>query len=99
MFSISAQELAQKMAAKEDIAIIDVRETFEHEAFNIGGTLVPLNTIFENIQLIVKDKPVVIYCQKGIRSQIAIQRLQQKFGYTNLINLSGGMEAWKKLMM
>jgi rhodanese-related sulfurtransferase len=31
-----------------------------------------------------------------VRSQIAIQRLEDKFGFTNLINLSGGMYAWKK---
>jgi adenylyltransferase/sulfurtransferase len=33
----------------------------------------------------------------GIRSQIAIQRLEERFGYTNLINLQGGLESWKKL--
>jgi adenylyltransferase/sulfurtransferase len=99
MESITPKELRDKIANKEDIVIIDVREPFEHEAFNIGGTLIPLNTVFENIALITKDKPVIFYCQKGIRSQIAIQRLQQKFNYTNLINLSGGMEAWKRCKM
>ncbi|MEO8769550.1 MAG: rhodanese-like domain-containing protein [Ferruginibacter sp.] len=99
MVSITANELRNKIANKEDIVIIDVREPYEHEAFNIGGTLIPLNSIFENIALITKEKPVVIYCQKGIRSQLAIQRLQQKFNYTNLINLSGGMDGWMKSMM
>lgn len=99
MVSITANELRNKIANKDDIVIIDVREPHEHEAFNIGGTLIPLKYIFENIALINKDKPVVIYCQKGVRSQLAIQRLQQKFNYNNLINLSGGMEAWKKSMM
>lgn len=96
MLSISVKDLRDKIANKEDIDIIDVREAYEHEAFNIGGTLIPLPAIFENLQLIAKDKPVIIYCQKGIRSQIAIQRLQQKYNYNNLINLTGGMDAWKK---
>ena len=99
MVSITANELRDKIANKEDIVIIDVREPYEREAFNIGGTLIPLNSIFENIALITKDKPVVIYCQKGMRSQIAIQRLQQKFNYSNLINLAGGMDAWKRCMI
>ena len=96
MLSISAAELHQKIVRGDDIILIDVRESFEHDFFNIGGTLIPLGTLFENSSLIPNDKPVVLYCQKGIRSMIAIQRLQQKFGYDNLINLSGGMDAWKR---
>lgn len=96
MLSITVKELQKKIRDKEDIILIDVREPWEHELFNIGGTLITLHTIFENIELVNKEKPVVLYCQKGIRSQIAIQRLRQRYNYTNLINLSGGMEAWKK---
>ena len=96
MLSISAAELHQKIVRGDDIILIDVRESFEHDFFNIGGTLIPLGTLFENSSLIPNDKPVVLYCQKGIRSMIAIQRLQKKFGYDNLINLSGGMDAWKR---
>ena len=96
MISITVNELQQKLDNKEDIILIDVREPWEHEAFNIGGDLIPMNTIFENIDRISDNKAVVIYCQKGIRSQIVIQRLQQKYNYTNLINLTGGMNAWKK---
>ena len=94
--SVTAIELKNKLDIGENVFLIDVREHYEHQEFNIGGTLIPLNTIFENISLINKENQVVIYCQKGIRSQIAIQRLQQKFGFENLINLQGGMDAWKK---
>jgi adenylyltransferase/sulfurtransferase len=45
------------------------------------------------------DKTVVVYCEKGIRSVIAIQRLQQKFPTLRLVNLSGGMYAWRKEML
>lgn len=98
MISIDASTLQQKIHAGDEMILIDVREPFEHEIFNIGGLLIPLNTIFENLHQIDRDKPVILYCQKGIRSQIAIQRLEQKFNYTNLVNLSGGMEAWKKIL-
>ena len=96
MNSIDAITLKQKINNKEDFLLIDVREPEEHEAFNIGGLLIPLNTIFEKNSLIPKEKTVILYCQKGIRSMLAIQRLQQKFNYTNLLNLSGGMQEWKK---
>lgn len=94
--SISAAELMQRLYNHEDIVLIDVRETCEHDAYNIGGALIPLHTIFNNVASIGRDRKVVIYCEKGIRSQIAIQRLQQRYQYDNLINLLGGMNAWKR---
>ena len=97
MLSISVEALQAKMSAGETIQLIDVREPFEHDEFNIGGQLIPLADIIQHISLIAIDKPVIIYCEKGIRSQIAIQRLQQKFNFTNLYNLSGGIAKWRKM--
>jgi rhodanese-related sulfurtransferase len=96
MNSITVTALANLFENKADFQLIDVREPEEHEEFNIGGELIPLGQISQLVQKIATDKPVIIYCRKGIRSQIAIQRLQDKFPFTNLINLIGGTEAWKK---
>ncbi len=96
MQSITPVELKNKMDNAEDFQLIDVREDFEHKDFNIGGTLMPLHEITQHSEQINTNKPVIIYCRKGIRSQIAIQRLQEKFHFTNLFNLIGGTEAWKK---
>ena len=96
MTTITAIELQQKILSKEDFILIDVREDFEHEHFNIGGKLMPMGTLLSNVSSIPKDKEVIFYCEKGIRSVIVIQKLEEKFNFTNLINLTGGMEAWKK---
>lgn len=96
MNSITAIALKEKIDNAEDFQLIDVREPFEHEEYNISGELIPLNEIVQQIEKIAIDKPVIVYCRKGIRSQIAIQRLQEKFPFTNLINLIGGTEAWRK---
>jgi len=96
MNSITAIELKHKIDNAEDFQLIDVREDFEHEDFNIGGRLIPLHEIAQQVEKIETGKPVIIYCRKGIRSQIAIQKLQEKFPFTNLINLIGGTEAWRK---
>ncbi len=96
MQSITAIVLQQKIDNKEDLQLIDVREPGEHAEFNIGGQLIPLNEIVQQAGKIATDKPVILYCRKGIRSQVAIQRLQEKFPLTNLFNLIGGTEAWKK---
>ena len=96
MQHISVSELKKMLNESAGLQLVDVREPWEHQLFNIGGTLVPLGSLTENIDKISTSKTVVFYCQKGIRSQIAIQRLQEKFPFTNLLNLIGGTEAWKK---
>lgn len=96
MHSIDVIALQEKIHNKEDFVLIDVREPQEHENFNIGGILIPMNTVFQNLHIIPKDKTVILYCQKGIRSGLVIQRLQQKYLYTNLLNLSGGIDQWLK---
>ena len=95
MNTITVQELKKIIEANEEYLLIDVREDFEHEYFNIGGSLMPMGTVLQNLQQIPTDKPVIFYCEKGIRSVIVIQKLEEKYGYTNLINLTGGMKAWR----
>lgn len=94
MNEITVKQLKEKLAEQGEIFLLDVREGFEHKASNIGGTLIPLDEIMAKAAKIPIDKPVIVYCQKGIRSQIAIQRLEDKFGFTNLVNLKGGLEKW-----
>lgn len=96
MQQISVQDLQQKIINKEDFQLIDVRELSEHESFNIGGDLMPLSELMDHVEKISANKPVIIYCKKGIRSQIAIQRLEEKFNFSNLINLRGGIGEWGK---
>ena len=95
--SITPAVLKKKMEQGEDILLVDVREPFEHDDYNIGGLLIPFGEIMKHAGLFDTSKTVVCYCAKGIRSHIAIQRLQDKFGYHNLVNLEGGMDAWQRL--
>ena len=96
MKGITPIELSELINSATDLQLIDVRELDEHEAFNIGGLLIPLGQIMAEVENIEKEKPVIVYCRKGIRSQIAIQRLQNKYQFDNLINLTGGTDTWKK---
>jgi rhodanese-related sulfurtransferase len=84
------------MKAPAAIQLIDVREDYAHNEFNIDGLLLPLGSITQNIHPVEKEKPVIVYCRKAVRSQIAIQRLQQKYPFDNLINSKAAMESWKK---
>lgn len=88
---MSHQQLQEKLSKKESVFLVDVREVNEYKTHNIGGLLIPLNTLRTNVALIPRDQEVVIHCQSGTRSQKAIQLLQEEFGYTNLYNLTGGL--------
>ena len=93
MKEISVQELKDKKDKGEDFQLIDVREEFEYEVSNLGGTLIPLGGILIEAEKVAKDKPVIVQCRSGKRSAAAIMQLEQ-LGYTNLYNLHGGILAW-----
>ena len=61
---------------------------------NIGGELIPLGQIAENADQVSRDKKVIVHCKVGGRSASAIRELEEKFGYTNLYNLKGGILAY-----
>jgi rhodanese-related sulfurtransferase len=94
MKEVTAHELKSMMDNKEDFQLIDVREPLEFEISNLNGELIPLGEVIDNAERIVKDKKVVIHCGSGIRSAVAIQELERRFGYTNLYNLKGGIKAF-----
>jgi adenylyltransferase/sulfurtransferase len=96
MKQLNPQELRALLDSGKPLALIDVREPEERSLFHIGGTLIPLPEIMEHIDEVPTDRPVVLYCKMGVRSQIAIQRLEDRYGWTHLYNLAGGIEAWKK---
>ena len=87
MKAITVAELKNVIAEKQDILLNNNREDYEHELFNIGGSLIPMGSVMQNINKIPTDKRVVIYCEKCIRTTIIIQKLVEKFGFTNLVNL------------
>lgn len=94
MKEITVAQLKQKLENKEDFQLIDVRESFEYEMSNINGENIPLAGILIEAGKISKDKPVIIQCRSGARSAAALMQLEQKFGFTNLYNLKGGILAW-----
>ena len=97
MNQLSPKELADRLQAGEQWLLLDVRQPEEWEICNLShrgkALLAPLNMLPAYQQQIPADTPVAVYCHHGIRSQYAIQYLQQQ-GFTQLYNLSGGIDAW-----
>jgi len=95
MNQVTPSELKKWIASDKDFLLIDIREEWERDLYNIGGLHIALGELIARMNEIPKDKEVVLYCEKGIRSVLAIQRLENS-GFHNLVNLSGGMKAWKQ---
>jgi adenylyltransferase/sulfurtransferase len=92
---ITVEELKQRLDAKEDIFILDVREPHEYKICNLNGHLVPLNDLPKRLQELdgAKEKEVVVHCRSGGRSAKATALLQQA-GFKKAKNLKGGILAW-----
>ncbi len=88
---IDKQDLGQWRADGKDFLLIDVREPMEHDSYNIGGRLLPLGELQRSADSIPSHIPVVFYCKRGIRSMIAIQKLQAKIPDGDFYNLKGGI--------
>jgi sulfur-carrier protein adenylyltransferase/sulfurtransferase len=91
MQEITAAELKALMDKKTNIQLIDVREPHEYEEVNLNGELIPMGDVIDNLDKISKDKKVVVYCRSGKRSAAVIQALESQHGFTNLLNLKGGI--------
>jgi rhodanese-related sulfurtransferase len=98
MQTITVEELNAKIQSGEKINLLDVREPHENAEFNIGGALHPLGKI-QTMQLDeiedMKDQPIYVYCRSGNRSGQACLILETA-GFTNTINVAGGMLAWQE---
>jgi adenylyltransferase/sulfurtransferase len=90
---ISAQELKQRLDAGEAVYILDVREPAEYQAANLGGKLIPLNTLPQHLEELDREREIVVHCHAGVRSQRAAEFLQQN-GFRKVVNLAGGILAW-----
>ncbi|MEM6782615.1 MAG: ThiF family adenylyltransferase, partial [Bacteroidota bacterium] len=93
---ISVSEYNAMRESDHPPVLLDVRRPDEVEIAEIGGTLIPLNELPTRISELEdhRDDPViVVHCRSGGRSAQATALLHQH-GYTNAVNLAGGILAW-----
>lgn len=91
---------AKQLLEQGHIALIDTREESEYVAGHIDGAiLLPRGMLEFKLgaisELADKSKTVLIYCRLGNRSALAAQTMQQ-LGYTNVLSMAGGFEAWQQ---
>lgn len=81
-------------AIPADAQVVDVREPDEHELGAVPGAVnIPLGQLRDRLNELDKSRPVVTYCQVGLRGYVA-ERILKQNGF-KAANLSGGWLAWK----
>ena len=81
---------------REDAIVVDVREADEFAAGHLPDARnIPGSKLAERISEIekYKDKPVIVCCATGMRSNKACAELK-KNGFSRINNLAGGVDAW-----
>jgi rhodanese-related sulfurtransferase len=95
--NLTADEFEQAIA-KDSVQILDVRTPEEYMSGHIKNTLLAnwndKAEFSRRVAFVDKNKPVYIYCLAGGRSAAAAKELRSE-GYENVIELSGGINAWK----
>jgi molybdopterin/thiamine biosynthesis adenylyltransferase/rhodanese-related sulfurtransferase len=88
---------ADALRRRGGVILVDVREVTEWDLGHIpGAVLVSKSHLEQDIEAAVPDRasPVILYCAGGFRSLFAGQALA-RLGYTDVVSMSGGFDAWK----
>lgn len=92
--TISIADFRQDMASQK-YQLIDVRTPDEHKQFNIGGDNIPLAQLLTGASDLNFSKPIVFYCQSGVRSTTAVRYILDAHANRAVMSLAGGIEAWQ----
>lgn len=87
----------QTVILNKNIQLIDVRTSLEYQrgfianAINANVFTAAFSKTAKNLD---KNKPVYLYCHKGVRSKKAANKLA-KLGFTKIYDYSEGWAGWK----
>ena len=92
---ISPAELKARLDQGDKFRLIDVREPDEWAIAQLPtAELLPMSLFQQQgIEKLTPDEDIVVYCHHGIRSGRVQDFLKAK-GFTNVKNLTGGIDAW-----
>jgi rhodanese-related sulfurtransferase len=101
-FTTNPAKLSEALAASPAPTLVDVRSQAEidKDGYIEGSLSIPMDKFMTSLDQLPaeKDAPVVIYCASGHRGAIAMMAMRL-MGYTNVLNLGGGLGAWKAAKM
>ena len=95
MKEISAQKLKERIDSGEKLNLLDVREDWEYQEFNIGGKNIPLSVFMTRIDELEtwKNEEIVVHCKMGGLTMQAAAILEH-LGFKNVVLFTGGTDEW-----
>ncbi len=93
---VSPRQVAAALGSDAPPLLVDVRERWEWEIGNLatsGAVLIPYGEVENRTEELPRGRPLVVYCQVGVRSALIVERLRAS-GFTEVANLKGGYLAW-----
>jgi rhodanese-related sulfurtransferase len=95
VLQIAPADLKKKLQTKESIVLLDTRTPSEYKVSHIkGARFIDYNNFnLESLNDIPKSASIIVYCSVGYRSEKIGEKLQNA-GYTNVLNLYGGIFKW-----
>ncbi len=92
---IGARELKDLIDSGTPFELVDVRTEDERDIARIDGSRLLDRAYMDQLFGLDRDTLIVFQCHHGIRSQSAAEYCRAH-GFTNLCNLSGGIDAWSR---
>jgi rhodanese-related sulfurtransferase len=90
---ITVEQLAGMLETR-DFTLVNVHIPYEGKIPQTD-LFIPFNDIADQVgELPARDAPIVLYCRSGSMSTSAA-RVLASLGYTNILEVDGGMRAWK----
>ena len=94
MTGLTSSEVKQRLDAKADFVLLDVRSPAEYKQERLeGSTLIPLGTLRSRLNELPRDKEIVAFCKVSLRGYEAA-RILQGAGFHNVSVMEGGLAAW-----
>lgn len=76
--------------------LLDVRQPWELDICKIESCVfIPMSQIPTKVDSLDAERETVVICHHGIRSR-SVGRYLEHAGFSNIINLSGGVDQWAK---
>lgn len=93
---ITVAELSARLAANDDLILLDVREPQEYQICRIpGARLIPLGELPARMHEFDPSQEIIVHCKSGARSASAVRAFQGA-GFRRAKNVRGGILAWSK---
>jgi len=94
---ITPVDLKRMLDSGEPVELVDVRTPEERAIASIAGARLLDQECHDRLLALERDTAIVFQCHHGIRSQSAAEYFLHA-GFENLYNLSGGIDAWSRLV-